>query len=310
LASENARGLSTAPSFAGFKLVPQFTVAGGGVKQATGAKRRGGYETDGLWHDARDYRYAGHSWIRRFRYRPESGFNSAHYPRGHSHRRKRWSSSTELRHSGGRQPDHGRRAAGQVQIPAGAEINNASGKYVLPGLWDAQVNYAWYWGEVMLNQSVTSTVDIGDGERSRSHSDHVRAVGLRQMVGIGHLGGIRGNTPATGLGYHSWYATTFLGGATDRSVVYNLAWTQALKQASFRQRNGGGGNIRLPDPTESPQPAIESNAPVMIARGSPATAVASRGLTSSAIRGFPPTVCPSLIPLYRPELRVTLAQIC
>ena len=467
--------------------------------------------------------------------------------------------------------------AGQVQIPAGAKIINASGKYVLPGLWDAQVNYAWYWGEVMLNQGVTSTVDIGDGEEvsiaQRDAVNHARAVGPRQMVGIGHLGGIRGNTPATGLesalatrkdpkspddarafaqrflgagadmvmlhdgsyppeiyqaafeeahkagkpafcrcggprtgpregalagadvyphstgigaaiakdgtrvnneldryadmddakanelirvlvehhvnlvptlvhdspsypkgwarfqaevrrnfqdpnlrayyddaniknffatynhtepaairdrrmrgfanmlrfnrmydaagghvlaggdtneqkapgfilhdemetmaeagispmhviqgatkwtaeamhvadrigtiepgriadiivvdadpladianlrkisavvfdgsqvelGYHSWYATPFLGGATDRSVVDNLAWTQALKRSSFRQRNGGGGNIRLPDPTESPQPAIESIAPVMIAQDSPATAVALKG---------------------------------
>src|SRR5690242_17994060 len=26
--------------------------------------------------------------------------------------------------------------AGQVQIPAGAQVSNANGKYVLPGLWD------------------------------------------------------------------------------------------------------------------------------------------------------------------------------
>src|SRR5437868_12097970 len=35
--------------------------------------------------------------------------------------------------------------AGQVQVPAGATVINANGKFVLPGLWDAQVNYAWYW---------------------------------------------------------------------------------------------------------------------------------------------------------------------
>ena len=93
--------------------------------------------------------------------------------------------------------------AGRIQIPAGAKIINAAGKYVLPGLWDAQVNYAWYWGEVMLNQGVTSTVDIGDGEEvsiaQRDAVNHGRAIGPRQMVGIGHLGGIRGNTPNTGL---------------------------------------------------------------------------------------------------------------
>src|SRR5713226_6895425 len=33
--------------------------------------------------------------------------------------------------------------AGQVTVPAGALVINAAGKYVLPGLWDAQVNYAW-----------------------------------------------------------------------------------------------------------------------------------------------------------------------
>src|SRR5262249_47394572 len=52
-------------------------------------------------------------------------------------------------------------AAGQVQIPAGAQVVNANGKYVLPGLWDAQTNYSWFNGELNLNQGVTSIVDIG-----------------------------------------------------------------------------------------------------------------------------------------------------
>src|SRR5689334_17381437 len=46
--------------------------------------------------------------------------------------------------------------AGQVQVPAGAQIINANGKYVLPGLWDAQTNYSWFNGELNLNQGVTS----------------------------------------------------------------------------------------------------------------------------------------------------------
>src|SRR5256885_12659877 len=93
--------------------------------------------------------------------------------------------------------------AGQVQVPAGAQMINANGKFVLPGLWDAQVNYAWYWGEVMLNQGVTSTVDIGDGEEisiaQRDAVNHRKAVGPRQLVGIGHLGGIRGGAMPTGM---------------------------------------------------------------------------------------------------------------
>jgi hypothetical protein len=79
------------------------------------------------------------------------------------------------------------------------------------------------------------------------------------------------------LGYHSWFATPFLGGATDRSVVDNLPWTQSLKQATFRQRNGGGGNAQLPNPTESPQPAVETILPTMIAEGSPATTLTLKG---------------------------------
>src|SRR4030081_3042568 len=71
--------------------------------------------------------------------------------------------------------------AGQVPVPPGASVINANGKFVLPGLWDAQVNYAWYWGEVMLNQGVISTVDIGDGEEisivQRDAVNHGKAVG-------------------------------------------------------------------------------------------------------------------------------------
>lgn len=79
------------------------------------------------------------------------------------------------------------------------------------------------------------------------------------------------------LGYHSWFSTPFLGGGSDRSVVDDVPWTRSLKQATFRQRNGGGGNGQLPNPTESPQPAIESILPVMIAQGSPATNLTLKG---------------------------------
>ena len=55
-------------------------------------------------------------------------------------------------------------AAGQVQVPAGAQTIDARGKFVVPGLWDAQTNYSWFNGELNLNQGVTSIVDIGNGE--------------------------------------------------------------------------------------------------------------------------------------------------
>jgi len=79
------------------------------------------------------------------------------------------------------------------------------------------------------------------------------------------------------LGYHSWFSTPFLGGGPDRSVVDDVPWTQSLKQATFRQRNGGNANGQLPDPTESPPPAIESILPVMISQGSPAANLTLKG---------------------------------
>ena len=147
--------------------------------------------------------------------------------------------------------------AGQVQIPAGARTIEANGKYVLPGLWDAQVNYAWYWGEVMLNQGVTSTVDIGDGEEvsiaQRDAVNRGKAVGPRQFVGIGHLGGIRGNTPVTGM--ESALATRkdpkspedaralakrYLDAGADMVMIHDGGYAPDIYQAAYDEAHKAG----------------------------------------------------------------------
>jgi imidazolonepropionase-like amidohydrolase len=46
--------------------------------------------------------------------------------------------------------------------PAGAQVVDAGGKFILPGLWDALVNFVWYQGEVFLTNGVTSYIGIGD----------------------------------------------------------------------------------------------------------------------------------------------------
>ncbi|HEX9875696.1 MAG TPA: amidohydrolase family protein [Gammaproteobacteria bacterium] len=51
--------------------------------------------------------------------------------------------------------------AREVSYPAGSLVIDASGKYVLPGLWDAMVSYQWFYGEIMLNHGITSTIDVG-----------------------------------------------------------------------------------------------------------------------------------------------------
>ncbi len=84
-------------------------------------------------------------------------------------------------------------AMGQVAIPDGAQVLDANGKFVLPGLWDNQTNYRWFFGELNLTQGVTSTVDVGNGEElSLAHREAVtqgKIRGPRTFVGVGHLGG-------------------------------------------------------------------------------------------------------------------------
>ena len=51
--------------------------------------------------------------------------------------------------------------AGQVQVPAGAQVIDARGKWVLPGLVDAKANWNWQYGEGFLNWGVTSAMVSG-----------------------------------------------------------------------------------------------------------------------------------------------------
>jgi hypothetical protein len=47
-------------------------------------------------------------------------------------------------------------------VPTGARVIRADGKFILPGLWDAQLNFYSYQGEAMLNTGITSFIGIGD----------------------------------------------------------------------------------------------------------------------------------------------------
>ncbi len=84
--------------------------------------------------------------------------------------------------------------AAEVQVPAGAEEIDATGKWILPGLWDAQASYTWQFGEAFLHWGVTSQVDIGlGGEVSIAARDAVNMGlqrGPREWIGIAHFGGV------------------------------------------------------------------------------------------------------------------------
>ncbi|HEY1302939.1 MAG TPA: hypothetical protein VGF24_05295 [Vicinamibacterales bacterium] len=53
----------------------------------------------------------------------------------------------------------GRRGAA---APAGARVIAGEGKFIIPGLWDSQLNFYSHQGEAMLNHGVTSFVGLGN----------------------------------------------------------------------------------------------------------------------------------------------------
>ena len=90
---------------------------------------------------------------------------------------------------------------GQATYPANARVINAAGKFVLPGLWDSQVAYSWYFGEAMLNHGITSSIDVGtESETAVPHRDavlHGKDLGPRAFTGILRIGSVLNG--ATGL---------------------------------------------------------------------------------------------------------------
>ena len=53
-------------------------------------------------------------------------------------------------------------AAGSVAVPAGAQVVNAAGKFIMPGLWDSHAHTRDFDGALNINHGVTSTMDMGN----------------------------------------------------------------------------------------------------------------------------------------------------
>src|ERR1051325_5781661 len=51
--------------------------------------------------------------------------------------------------------------AGAPTIPAGTQVVEAGGKFIIPGLIDSHVHYNWYMGELFLTHGVTTVFDLG-----------------------------------------------------------------------------------------------------------------------------------------------------
>ena len=103
---------------------------------------------------------------------------------------------------------------GALNYPENAKIIDADGKFILPGLWDAMVSYQWFYGEIMLNHGITSTIDVGiAGEIGAAFRDGVllgRIRAPRAFSGISRLT----TRPAGGTGLE----TILTPGRTPTSV--------------------------------------------------------------------------------------------
>src|SRR3990172_7469610 len=126
---------------------------------------------------------------------------------------------------------------GQTQYPPNAQVINADGKFILPGLWDGQVSYNWYYGEIMLNNGITATIDVGNsGELAVPHRDaviHGKIRGPRPFTGISRMS----LNPEVGTGLESILTP----GRAPKSVAeaLDLAKTFLAAGADYLMFTGG-----------------------------------------------------------------------
>src|SRR5438270_892114 len=83
--------------------------------------------------------------------------------------------------------------AGQVQVPAGATVINAAGKWITPGLIDAKANWNWEYAEGFLHWGVTTAMVTGarndQGIAERDAINHGIYPGPRLYQGFINLQG-------------------------------------------------------------------------------------------------------------------------
>ena len=143
---------------------------------------------------------------------------------------------------------------GQATYPANAWIIKADGKYVLPGLFDSQNSYSWYFGEAMLNHGVTSTIDVGTtGETAVPYREavfHEKAKGPRAFTGVSRLSVNANPLVSTGLENpltHTrvpksaeetrQFVRAWIAAGADYILTYDGALPMEYYQAAFEEAN-------------------------------------------------------------------------
>ena len=84
---------------------------------------------------------------------------------------------------------------GQVSYPATAQVIHADGKFILPGLWEAETVYGWFGGETSILHGVTSISDIATKSEvamlNKEAVNRGKAGGPRTFIGTGYIGSER-----------------------------------------------------------------------------------------------------------------------
>jgi hypothetical protein len=118
---------------------------------------------------------------------------------------------------------------GQIAYPANAVIIRADGKYVLPGLFDSQNSYSWYFGEAMLNHGVTSTMDVGtSGETAVPYRDavfHGKVRGPRTFTAVSKF--VASPNPLVSTGLENPLTHTRAPQSADETRQFVKAWIAA-----------------------------------------------------------------------------------
>jgi hypothetical protein len=124
---------------------------------------------------------------------------------------------------------------GAPALPAGTQIVEAGGKFIIPGLIDSHVHYNWYMGELFLSHGVTSVYDLGGGP--------VWSMAVQKGINSGQI-----------VGPRYFHHGTFGGGGTGKSDP--LAGKDTAKTRSV-------ANVNTPADAEKAVAALKGKADII-----------------------------------------------
>ena len=134
---------------------------------------------------------------------------------------------------------------GQVDVPAGAQVITATGKFVLPGLWDTHAHTRDYDGALNIHFGVTSTMDMGNlmdwilslqeaREKQMSFGPRIFPDGM--VIG-GKLGPHEWNVKTTDEA--RWAARQNIAAGVSFLKVYQEATCEMVKAVAEEAHNAG-----------------------------------------------------------------------